>query len=611
MEKNIFEKFFLTNYLKKSSSDSNSNNNRINTSKSVISSNLNYNLTTTSNGNNINYDLSMNFQNIFNCYVLPYLNIKDVINLKLTNKLLNFLINEKGIKYTILSNSIKNNFTPNQYYNIWSYYMNLEAYKENILKNDKNEKINEIEYYNNLKQTVINIKNSNENDKKTHIGQLKENFDTISRDITRTYHNDFFTKENGIEMLKNNLECINAAPNSLGYIQGMNFISGGFIYILKDEIKSYYLFSCLLYTYDLKNLYSYNTPDYNIRVYQLNYYVKKYFPEIFYHFKKENLPFDLLYSNWIITIFSNYFDINNLYYPFTLFILNKWKGIIKLCLLLINDLKDKLININLEELSKLMQNIHETKNIKLFHNLEKNFNLYFKFKVTNQELKNLRDDYYIDLAKNKLENIKFESWENDQKNALNEYLTDKKKLEINVKKDIENYKKLNEEINLKYLIALKNYNIQNKIINNLKINIDKIANEKYSYEELFNFYKINIKSIKNKIEIKNLKNDFKIKKKSHEEKNKIEILTKEMNKIIEKYTPILNDYLNKTELLYNKINNIDKYKFELENLEKKKLNRKIDMENYLIMYEKKNNELIKELCEKLKLSENFKKNNKF
>jgi len=274
-------------------------------------------------------------------------------------------------------------------------------------------------------------------------------------------------------------------------------------------------------------------------------------------------------------------------------------------------LKDKLININLEELSKLMQNIHETKNIKLFHNLEKNFNLYFKFKVTNQELKNLRDDYYIDLAKNKLENIKFESWENDQKNALNEYLTDKKKLEINVKKDIENYKKLNEEINLKYLIALKNYNIQNKIINNLKINIDKIANEKYSYEELFNFYKINIKSIKNKIEIKNLKNDFKIKKKSHEEKNKIEILTKEMNKIIEKYTPILNDYLNKTELLYNKINNIDKYKFELENLEKKKLNRKIDMENYLIMYEKKNNELIKELCEKLKLSENFKKNNKF
>ena len=32
MEKNIFEKYFLTNYLKKSYSDSNSNNNRINTS---------------------------------------------------------------------------------------------------------------------------------------------------------------------------------------------------------------------------------------------------------------------------------------------------------------------------------------------------------------------------------------------------------------------------------------------------------------------------------------------------------------------------------------------------------------------------------------------------
>jgi hypothetical protein len=62
-------------------------------------------------------------------------------------------------------------------------------------------------------------------------------------------------------------------------------------------------------------------PDYAVRVHQLNFYVQKYLPEIYYHFKKNKIPFDMLYSKWFITIFTQYLPFDYLEKVFTLFIL--------------------------------------------------------------------------------------------------------------------------------------------------------------------------------------------------------------------------------------------------------------------------------------------------
>jgi hypothetical protein len=47
-------------------------------------------------------------------------------------------------------------------------------------------------------------------------------------------------------------------------------------------------------------------PDYSIRVYQLNYLLKSYLPDLFYHFKKVQINPDIFFSKWIFTLFSSY-----------------------------------------------------------------------------------------------------------------------------------------------------------------------------------------------------------------------------------------------------------------------------------------------------------------
>ena len=75
------------------------------------------------------------------------------------------------------------------------------------------------------------------------------------------------------------------------------------------------------------------------------------------------------------------------------------------------------------------------------------------FKVTNEQLNNLKNEYFIDLAKKKLDetNGDMNQWADDQKGPLNDYLEGIKKLDNIAYKEIENFKKLNEEANKKYL----------------------------------------------------------------------------------------------------------------------------------------------------------------
>ena len=75
--------------------------------------------------------------------------------------------------------------------------------------------------------------------------------------------------------------------------------------------------------YQYNRLFADNTPDYYCRVHQINYYVKKYIPEVYYSFRKKKIPFDIIYSGWILTMFGNYININNLDFPWTCFFIDK------------------------------------------------------------------------------------------------------------------------------------------------------------------------------------------------------------------------------------------------------------------------------------------------
>ena len=628
---NLFEKYYL---LKNNKSNPNFSQN---TTKSNLTSSQ------ISNNNDINIESSNNFTKCFHNSVVPYLSIKDLINLKKCSKLLNLIINQKAINICILSNSTKN-FPSNEYrMSVWGHYMGLcEFTKSIILEYFKKDDIKDMvekekEYYKYISDIIEKIKNDKElteEEKKIYtedkIKSMKVSIDFIKRDINRTFYTDFFTKEGGIEQLNNILERMCAVPGNVGYCQGMNFIVGSMLFLFKNEVKTLYIFSNLIQKYELTSLFAYNTPDYGIRVYQLNYYVKKYIPSVYYHFKNNNLSFDMIYSRWLLTLFANYLDINRLDFPWSCLFIDKWKGLIKICLFLVYELKEQLLKCDLEKLSNLLK--EDT--IKYHNNYMHSFFLYQKFfKVKNSKLKELRNEYFIDLARKKLEetNSEVDQWEEDQKQPLNEYLSKKNELEAESLQKIEIFKKLNEDANKRYLLAFRQYSNYMKGVRAFQEEIDKIATEKYDYDKLLSYYNNLIKEIDNpqkndnnenkKEDDKNIdpKEKKKIekaekammKKKIKEMKNKKAMLIKEKNKIMEKYGPIKKEFDIKTDLLYKKCDIIDKYKIELDKWDNEKNKTKNEMQQYLFDIEEKNKEYIQVLSDKLKLSENYKKTYKF
>ena len=586
--------------------------------------------------NNLN-KTNNDFNKIFRNYIAPYFILKDLIALKRCNKMFNFLIDKKVINFCTISNTIKPIKSRELRAKIWYHYLNIKESIRELFKNEQ-KKINELkleldkenpekkeELFYNKSLEIINLLKNNETEKllkiysEEKISSIKVSIDFIVRDIDRTFHTNFFESENGKEGMRRVLETLCTIEQNEGYCQGMNFIIGGLYYLLRNETKSFYIFNCMLNS----NLYQYNrifadhTPDYQCRLHQINYYLKKYIPEVYYHFKKNDIPFDIIYSRWILTFFANYLNLDKLDFPWTCFFVDKWKGLIKICLIFIYELKDELIKRDMEGISVLIKN-DIGKEDKYHLNYNYSFKLYKdKFKVKNKQLRILKEEYYIISAKKKLAETKqnVEKWDEDQKEPLTEYLRQKEKIEKNSINDIELYKSLNESANQKYLLSLRRYNTLIKYVKQLKKKIDNLANNKYSYEEIFSYFKKNINQIleKNKINISYIEliETGKVTELSEDDQNKIKLLEDGKNKIMEKYIPIKDEYDTNNNLLIQCYDMIDKLKFEIEKCEFEKNKRRQQMQDYLFLIEQKKDELIKTLCEKLKLSVNFKKTNSF
>ena len=556
------------------------------------------------------------FTKMFYNYIIPYLSPKDLIAFKLCNKITNNFISKKAISICIISKSTKNFFSFKERQIIWSYYLKLDKYKFQLFQEDKNKfifdildeqnnnsKDKEILYYNIAVKLIEMIKADEKNEKlkkiynDKEIKSIKDSIEYIRRDVNRTFHTDYFTKGEGRIQLKRVLESMCTVKGNVGYCQGMNFILGAMIYLLQNEVNGFYMFNCMLNSYELNTLFAYNTPDYGIRVFQLNYYVKKYLIEVYNHFKNNNLSFDLLYSDWLLTLFSNYFDIEKLDFPWTCFIVDKWKGLIKICLIIIYELKYELMKCNMETLTILIKEKKFKNNFSNFIDLYRN-----KFKVTNNQLRELKTEYYSNLVKKKLEetNTQLDKWEEDQKQPLIEYLNEKNKIENNVMKDIETYKILNEESIKKYLLVLKKNNELMKYVNSLKSRINELATIKYDYEELFEYYKKALKQ-----------NEDNIKQNKAQKDNIRNILENEKNNLLEKYMQVKGEFMLKNEILYRQCDIIDEFRKEIKKCENEKNKRKQQMQDYIFLVEKKQDELIKNLIDKLKLSSIFKKTNKF
>jgi uncharacterized protein YukE len=234
-------------------------------------------------------------------------------------------------------------------------------------------------------------------------------------------------------------------------------------------------------------------PDYSIRVYQLNYYIKQYFPKLASHFKKNQINPEIFFSKWILTIFSNYLPFDVLYNVWDIFILDQWKCIFKFSLILLKIMHDKLIKMDLQEFSQYFKSKNNMSDLS-FANLVKFYN---SFKITNKKLIELKEDFFVEEVRKKLNDPNSE-WETDQDEFVNQYKKELDEHINNINKATNNLQNKIEQLNKDFEHSEKTYDNQLNLVNSLKLKVEVLIEMKTGYENVLSHVKepVNIKGLK-------------------------------------------------------------------------------------------------------------------
>ena len=554
---------------------------------------------------NLQYLFGKNNKKIY-ISIITYLEYKDIISLRTSNKYFYSVLNSKiTLKIYALKGLIH---TPENRLLFYNSCINIKKLFNSLKKELIDYKI-ESNIYNNILKIAEESKDSNK--KYLHV------CDEISRDINRTFYTTKFVEGNGKKMLFNILKALAFIRPEIGYCQGMNFIAGALINLIDNEEKCFWIFLSFIDNFEMNFLYLKNMPDYSIRVYQLKFYIREYFPDLALHFKKNQINPDIFFSKWILTIFSNYLSFDILYNVWDVFILDKWKALFKFCLMILNSMKDKLINMDLITFSKF---IKDNKNNSSLINFEEFSKHYKDYKITNRQLNELREDFFIDQLKSKLEDNETE-WETDQKDYVDNY---KKELEEHLKNFRTLIEQLEEEINkvnIEYERKNKKYEEKLKKVNELKMKLEAQIEVKAGYENVikrFSTTSINKNSIEGGENInKELKGGLRKSQELKESKKfkfnfiKIKGNVSEYDKLQKKIQVLEKDIniINKT--LFDEYKKLDKKKMSFEKVSKAKERLKKQLNDIIQNSEKIKKELLKNLSEKLKLTAKFVSTNQY
>ena len=614
--------------------------------------------------------------------ILSFLSYKDYLQIQcVSKKFYNILKNKRIRKKYILYSEI-------------SVKEQLLFYESNIniikLKNILIKELIDYKITSGIYKNILSLVKQEEVKNTKYNAVLQE----IKRDINRTFYTEKFTKGNGKLILINVLSALALIRPEIGYCQGMNFIAGALIELIEEEEKIFWIFLSFIDNIDMNLLYLKNMPDYSIRIFQLNYFIKLYFPDLFIHFKKNQITPDIIFSKWILTIFANYLPFETCYKIWDLFIIDKWKAIFRISIILLDSMKDKLIQFDLGQFCSFIKSKEIKESVKYKYICQK----YNDYNISNKKLKELKEEFFIYKVKEKLQE-KEQEWDLDQKEFVNQYYkelidySNKTKKEFDeVKKEIEKINKKCENKNNKYIKQLeivKNYKLQletkievrdgyekvlkrnrnpssnsidnkrDKNANNINIGInihvnndnDVKGNNNPQNIEKKNNNNINIINNNNNIFVNNiniihqnnfdyqinsineeqkhdnnfknlgvakeLSNDnvinqrksfsvkktgkFKIFRKTKNELDKIQLKINSLNKDI--------DSINNALIKHYKILDKEKVSFERNSLKKENLTKKL--EEMINQSELHQNKLLKNLSEKLKLSEKFVYMNKY
>jgi hypothetical protein len=277
-----------------------------------------------------------------NQYILNFLDDKSIINLSYINK--EFYKHIRQVFYINIYNKICKN-------------------KDNIFIT----KINE---------SLINFVSNKLNKKKAQLESIYSSLptktsykDLILNDLSRTFPNDLRFKKDSVYYIKlyNILTKYSNYNPIIGYAQGINFLFANAIYLYDNEKYSFFYIDGLIRKFNLEDYYAEKNPKLAAEINKFAKILNKYIPDIINYFNEKLLNHDFFTTDWILTLFGNSMNSDNLFICWNFMIIFGWKFFYCFVIQILVFYQSVIFSTNENGLSQLMKNL--LKEEKFYRNL--------------------------------------------------------------------------------------------------------------------------------------------------------------------------------------------------------------------------------------------------
>jgi len=221
----------------------------------------------------------------------------------------------------------------------------------------------------------------------------------ITKDLNRTALVSKDSKAQ--EHLRRVLLGIAYVKPSIGYCQGMNFLGAVILKLVRNEEVAFWVFLGMIKKFDMENMFVPGVPDIALREHQFNYYIENMLPNLYTHFRKIGVRSGFFISRWYMTLYSVYLPLETVFRVWDCFFLDGWKTIVKIGVGILKENNNKLLILDLEDVSNLlMVLLRETT-----HDYKQLLSKASQLNISNKELKRIENDYYSQQAQLKLKAI--------------------------------------------------------------------------------------------------------------------------------------------------------------------------------------------------------------
>ena len=209
-------------------------------------------------------------------------------------------------------------------------------------------------------------KDSLKDEYEKYIGnRICESENEIIKDLNRTFP-EIPEFQNGKEKYNKLYHILYAYANyneKIGYAQGLNFLAGYSIYLFDKEEECFIFVDGLIQKFKLEDFLGVNN-NLKFKIEIIDSHLKLNCQTVYNYLKEIHLSHEFFSINWVITLFANSMDKNELFFLWDCLIIFGWKFFYYFIVSILKKYENKILDTDVSQMSFLMKNLLRSQRFK-------------------------------------------------------------------------------------------------------------------------------------------------------------------------------------------------------------------------------------------------------